>query len=102
MDNKIYAITLADGTVIENLKLNGNNFISENPVSADIFDGNCSPVVISNEDYDEKHEHMELVQVAEYDGQYWFILRDLSYEELDKIKTRSDIEYLAMMAGVEL
>lgn len=45
---------------------------------------------------------MELVQITEYDGQYWFILRDLSLEELDKIKTRSDIEYLPMMAGVEL
>ena len=28
MDDKIYKITLADGTVIDNLKLNGNNFIS--------------------------------------------------------------------------
>lgn len=33
MDDNIYAITLADGTVVENLKLNGN----------------YSPIVISNE-----------------------------------------------------
>lgn len=41
MDDKIYKITLADGTVIDNLKLNGNNFISPVEIDETIFDGNC-------------------------------------------------------------
>lgn len=37
MDEKIYTITLADGTSIENLRLNGNNYISTEPINAAIF-----------------------------------------------------------------
>ena len=46
MDDKIYKITLADGTVIDNLKLNGNNFISPVEIDETIFDGNCLNVTI--------------------------------------------------------
>ena len=37
MNNKIYKITLADGTVIDNLTLNGNNYISKEVVDPSIF-----------------------------------------------------------------
>ena len=63
MENKTYSITLADDTVIGDLKLNGNNFISKSPIAKEIFEDCCSPV---------------------------------------EIKMQSDIEYIAMMAGVEL
>ena len=45
---------------------------------------------------------MELVQVKKYGDEYWFILRDLSQEELKELKNRGDIEYIAMMSGIEL
>lgn len=102
-DEKTYKITLADGTSIENLKLNGNNFIARIMIDPEIFTENCSPVVISDGTDEEIHSHMELVQVTEGEsGDYWFVLRDISEEELSKIKTQSDIEYVAMMTGVEL
>ena len=101
MDEKIYTITLADGTFIENLRLNGNNYISTEPINAVIFEGNCSPVVISDGTRNETHDNMELVQITEVNGEYWFVLRDISLEELKQIKIISDIEYLAMMTGVE-
>lgn len=102
MDEKIYTITLADGTLIENLRLNGNNYISTEPINAVIFEGNCSPVVISDGTRNETHDNMELVQITEVNGEYWFVLRDISLEELKQIKIQSDIDYLAMMTGVEL
>lgn len=82
--------------------LYGNNFISEEEINPSIFDGNCSPVIINDGSRDVIHDHMELVQVTEEDGEYWFILRDISLEELKQIKIQSDIDYLAMMTGVEL
>lgn len=101
--DKTYKITLADGTVLNNLRLNGNNFISKVPVDAAIFKDNCSPVVINDGEKDDIHPNMELVQVTRNEfGEYWFILRDLTKEELLEIKTRADIEYLAMMCDVEL
>mgnify|MGYP001077367043 CR=1 FL=1 len=33
---------------------------------------------------------------------YYFVLRQLSADEIDKIKTKADIEYLAMMTDVDL
>ena len=102
MEDRTYSITLADGTVLDNLRLNGNNFISKTPVDPVLFNGNCSPVVISDGEVEETHENMELVQVTPYQGEYWFILRDLSSAELASMKMQSDIEYVAMMAGIEL
>lgn len=103
MDEKIYTIILADGTSIENLKLNGNNFISRTMIDSAIFADNCSPVTISDGNNEEAHSDMELVQVTRSEsGDYWFVLRDISEEELSKIKMQSDIEYVAMMTGVEL
>ncbi len=102
MDEKIYVITLADGAQIGNLRLNGNNFISRTPIDATIFEGNCSPVIIHNGEDEEIHENMELVQITPVGGDYWFVLRDISAAELEKIKMQSDIEYVAMMAGIEI
>lgn len=102
MDEKIYRITLADGTVIDNLKLNGNNFISNETVDPAIFNGNCSPVTISDGTHEEIHDNMELVQITNTNDEYWFILRDISLAELRQLKLQSDIEYVAMMSGVEL
>lgn len=103
MEEKRYSITLADGTVLGDLRLNGNNYISNQPIDESVFEDNCAPVIISsNGENKEIHEVMELVQVAEVAGEYWFVLRDISTKELADIKLRSDVEYLAMMTGVEL
>ena len=102
MVSKTYTITLADGTVLDNLKLNGDNFISNTAINADIFDENCYTVIISDGVNSETY-NMELVQVTEQEpGKYWFVLRELSASELARIKMQSDIEYVAMMAGIEL
>lgn len=103
MDNKIYKITLSDGTVIGDLKMNGNNFISTLPVTEDMFLYNCSQVIINDGESDTTYTNMELVQITEPEaGVYWFILREISQKELDQMKLQSDIEYVAMMSGVEL
>ena len=94
MDEKIYKVTLADGTELAGLSMNGNNFISAVPVDADIFTANCSPVAISDGEKEEIHEHMELVQVT--------VVDDLTTAELEQEKMKSDIEYIAMMCDVEL
>lgn len=101
--DKTYKITLSDGNVIENLKMNGNNFVSKDEILEDIFIGNLSSVSIEDsEGVVENHANMELVQVKQYGNEYWFILRDLTEDELTKITQRADLEYVAMMTGVEL
>lgn len=102
MEDNIYKITLADGTILNDLRLNGNNFISTYPIDADTFAYNCAPVVITTDGVDDVHENMELIQVTQMNDKYWFVLRDIPVAELTRIKMQSDIEYIAMMAGIEL
>lgn len=102
MDEKIYKVTLADGTVIDNLRLNGNNYISEKELSADMFLENLGTVTINDGEKDAVYENMILVQLAKYDDEYWFILRTMTKKELQEIKNRSDIDYIAMMTDIEL
>jgi hypothetical protein len=102
MDEKIYKITLSDGTVIDNLSLNGNNYISSEEITKDIFNDNCFPVIISDGENEETHDAMELIHLTKMGEQYWFALRDLSEAELESIKNRSDIEYIALMCDIEL
>ena len=102
MDDKKYTITLTDGTVLKDLRLNGNNFISSSGVSEDIFLDNCAPVVIDDGETKEIHERMELIQITEMSDGYWFVLRDIPDDEMRNIKMQSDIEYIAMMSGIEL
>ena len=88
MDEITYKITLSDGTLIENLKLNGNNFISKVSVNAELFSDNCSPVIINDGTNDEVHNNMALVQVSEVNGEYWFVLRDIAISELKQLKLK--------------
>lgn len=101
MDEKIYTITLEDGTQIGNLRLNGNNFISKREIEKSDFEGNLGVVVISDGETEEIHTNMALVQITKMDENYWFVLRDLSKEEIEYAKLRADIDYLAMMADLD-
>lgn len=102
MNNTIYTITLADGTEISNLKLNGNNFISNENLDASVFEDNCFPVTISDGENESVHPAMELIHLTEYERETWFALRDMTPTELEAIKNRSDIDYIALMCDVEL
>lgn len=102
MDDKVYSVTLADGTIIKNLRLNGNNFVSDAPIDKSVFDGNCHSVTIFDGETETVHENMECVQVTQMGAEYWFVLRELSESELKEAKMQASIEYIAMMCDVEL
>lgn len=103
---KPWKITLSDGTQLTNLGLNGNNFVSETEITENDFKGKLSKVtfegIINGQEFVQECEHMELVQIAHYKDGYYFVLRELSESELEKIKTQADIEYLAMMTNIDL
>ncbi len=99
---KIYTVTLADGTELAGLHLNGNNFVSDIPLTKEQFEFNCAPVTISNGAITETHENMELNHLQVTDGKYYFVLLDISPEELWKQKVTADMQYISMMTEVEL
>lgn len=100
--SNIYKVTLADGTEITGLTLNGNNFISGNPIDRNIFTDNLSPVIITEGNSEEIHDSMDLIHLTVMEDKTWFALRDMTANELTAIKTRSDIDYIAMMCDIDL
>lgn len=88
MEKRTWKITLADGTSLDGLNLNGNNFISSTAVTEDTFAGKLSSVTIEGPDGTEIHEDMKLVQITKVSAKaYWFILADKTAEEKRKEAT---------------
>ncbi|MBQ9249882.1 MAG: hypothetical protein IJ179_06120 [Oscillospiraceae bacterium] len=102
MEKRTWTITLADGTALEGLDLNGNNYISSKKITEDVFDDNLGVVTISDGEHEEVHENMALVQITKVGAKYWFILRDLTAQEIADLRTQANIEYIAMMADIDL
>lgn len=99
MVNKTYTVTLSDGTKIENLTLNGNNFISTAQVTEEQFDGKLKSVVIADsEGKEEKHKDMFLVQVSHpAESEWWFILADKTADQIKQEQFEQSIASLTDM-----
>ena len=92
-------IALSNGTELTGLELNGNNYISKEALTEETFNDGLSPVAINGE----VHDQMALAQCIQHeDGRTWFILRDVTAEEVAQAKLRADIDFLALMTDVEL
>ncbi len=103
----MYKVILSDGTAFENLTLNGNNFITKQEISAETFRGKLNGVTITGDDIDAfglvgTHKKMELVQVRKYGAEYWFVLRDIPADKMRMLAIEGNIDYIAMMTGVNL
>ena len=107
MENKRFSITLSDGTKLENLELNGNNFVTDEEFTSEDFDGKLRHVVIScdnDENYFDmfglvgEHDNMVFVQSGDFlDGKKFFILRDMTLGERLDLKFSAKTDYLEMM-----
>lgn len=74
----MYTITLSNGKKLENLELNGNNFIASNPVDSAFFDGGLSEVTIADGSETRTYTDMVLLSNREEDGKSWFVLGEKS------------------------
>ena len=90
----MYTITLTDGTILKNLCLNGNNFISDTRVEASVFDDNLNTVRITGPEVDETFENLDLASIREDGGKCWIVLRQLSDREMQERNTQADIREL--------
>ena len=77
----MYQITLHDGTVLDELELNGNNFISEKVIDDSVFSGNLDTVTISNGETSETYTDMKLLSNRVDGGKSWFVLGEKAEQE---------------------
>ena len=77
----MYTITLADGTKLKNLELNGNNYIAEGVIEDSVFEGNLDTVKITDGETTETFTDMRLMSNIVRDNRSWFVLGEKSEEE---------------------
>jgi len=80
----MYSIKLNNGTILTNLALNGNNFISDKIISDDTFNDTLNKVEISDGESTRVYNDMMLVANRVIDGKSWFILMEKTPEQKEK------------------
>ncbi len=107
--NVTYTIVLSDETKLTNISLNGNNFVSKTEITEDIFEGRLSKItVIDNESSKQYVMHnVRLLQIQTYPDipdlpGWYFVLQEIPQSELEMMKIKANMEYLAMMSDCEL
>lgn len=79
----MYSITLSDGRKLENLTVNGTNFVSKTKVDEEIFWNNLAAVVISDGKTEKAYENLVFIQQMEWaDGTYYLAFREKTKMEL--------------------
>ena len=104
----MYTITLSDGRKLENLSVNGTNFVRKTKVDEKIFLNNLASVVISDGKTERAYENLAFVQQMKWaDGTYYLAFREKTRMELlfEKITENStdmaDVqEALVELAGL--
>lgn len=97
-----WTVTLDDGTAIGGLTLSGNNFISDTELTPEMFDGKLSKITATDGDNTLEWNNAELVQITHPDSRWWFVLRELSPEELFRATTKAKLDYLALVTDTDL
>lgn len=83
-----YSVTLSDGTKLDNLVLNGNNFVSTTKLTEDDFKNKLSKVTITDDDGKAKdYTDMVLVQVTQVGDESWFILGEKAQDDVSKLQS---------------
>ena len=77
----MFTITLADGTVLKNLELNGNNYIAEGVIDDAVFKDNLATVTITDGKTTETYEDMVLLSHRVDGGRSWIVLGEKSAQE---------------------
>ena len=82
----MYKIILSDGTALNNLTLNGNNFIAEGEIDSSVFDGKLETVTISSDTgeispFIGTYSDMVLLGNTVRDGKSWLVFGVKSEEE---------------------
>lgn len=81
-------ITLANGVVLDNIEINGDNYVSPVEISEATFADGLSKVVISDGESETTYTDMILVQVTKYKNVegWFFVLREMTAaEKQDKV-----------------
>jgi len=101
----MYTIKLYDGTVLENLELNGNNFISNTIIPDSAFENNLKTVEVFDGENTQILTDQFLAANRVENNQTWFVLIDKT-PEMKREEEMTDLQlvlvelYESLLGGV--
>jgi len=93
----MYKIILADGTIIDNLELNGNNYISSQIIGDSVFENNLDEITVFDGENTQTQKDIKLINNVVVDGKSWFILTAKTQEEKEKEELTGVIDDLVSL-----
>ena len=106
----MYAIRLSNGKELTGLHLNGSAFETEEDMKFEDIVGGLRHVVIEQTEAEEwkpedvagEYDNMMVGYIGRHGGVTQLVLNAADEEEQERLKVRADIDYIAIMTGVEL
>lgn len=86
---------LSDGTELDNLELNGNNYVSKEEVTREMFEGKLDTVTIESEEGTEEMTDCVLDNLMQYGDEWLFIIRSRTPEESAALDLEAQVMYTA-------
>nr|DAP05005.1 MAG TPA: hypothetical protein [Caudoviricetes sp.] len=77
----MHKITLSDGTVLDNLELNGNNYIAEGAIDNAVFKDNLATVTITDGTTAETYDDLVLRSNRVENGRSWLVFGQKTQQE---------------------
>jgi hypothetical protein len=94
----MYSVKLNDGTILDNLELNGNNFIPE-ALDKTIFENNLEKVIITDDNGNIEERFNQKVQFAKIgDAETFILLKKTKEDEL--LELLADLTEVVLLGGV--
>ena len=87
----MYTIKLYDGTILENLELNGNNFISNTIIPDTVFENNLKTVEVFDGENTQILTDQFLAANRVENGQSWFVIIDKT-PEMKREESMTDLQ----------
>lgn len=102
-DLQKYVMIFADGSVLNDVWINGDYYVTTEMVTDDILsEENLYEVVIRSNGHEEILYNLEKIDLHQFEGKYWFIIREASVKDLQYEELSAKIDYIAMMGGWEV
>lgn len=77
----MYTITFSDGRKLENLELNGNNYVAQTAVDDSVFSTGMDAITISDGSSEITYQDMVLLSNIVRDGKSWIVLAQKSEQK---------------------
>lgn len=98
----MWKIILADGTELTGFTQNGNNYVSKSKVDVSVFEGNLTTLTLTDGETVIVMHNAELIQQVKGPDGWYLCFRELSPEEIQYAALNGKIDYLAMMADIDM